>query len=115
METFFGEIEQAHNRLARERVLADLNTLAHDTEDLLKATAQDAKDTVRAARSRAAAALERAKTLSAELQAQGVSNAKTTARNADAMIREHPYKSVGLAFGLGLLIGVLLMGNGDDL
>ncbi len=29
------------------------------------------------------------------------------AKAADRVIREHPYQTIGLAFGLGLLIGVL--------
>jgi len=29
------------------------------------------------------------------------------AKSADRVIREHPYQSVGIAFGFGLLIGVL--------
>jgi ElaB/YqjD/DUF883 family membrane-anchored ribosome-binding protein len=30
------------------------------------------------------------------------------AKAADRVIRDHPYQTVGLAFGLGLLIGVLV-------
>ena len=29
------------------------------------------------------------------------------AKAADKVIREHPYQTVGIAFGLGLLIGIL--------
>jgi ElaB/YqjD/DUF883 family membrane-anchored ribosome-binding protein len=29
------------------------------------------------------------------------------AKAADKVVREHPYQTIGLAFGLGLLIGVL--------
>ena len=29
------------------------------------------------------------------------------AKAADRLIRDHPYQTIGLAFGLGLLIGVL--------
>jgi len=30
------------------------------------------------------------------------------AKAADRVIREHPYQTIGVAFGLGLLIGVLV-------
>jgi ElaB/YqjD/DUF883 family membrane-anchored ribosome-binding protein len=33
--------------------------------------------------------------------------AKESAKAADRVVRDHPYQSVGIAFGLGLLIGVL--------
>jgi ElaB/YqjD/DUF883 family membrane-anchored ribosome-binding protein len=29
------------------------------------------------------------------------------AKAADRLVRDHPYQTIGLAFGLGLLIGVL--------
>jgi len=31
----------------------------------------------------------------------------TGAKATDKVIREHPYESIGVAFGVGLLIGVL--------
>jgi ElaB/YqjD/DUF883 family membrane-anchored ribosome-binding protein len=30
------------------------------------------------------------------------------AKAADRVVREHPYQTIGLAFGLGLLIGILV-------
>jgi ElaB/YqjD/DUF883 family membrane-anchored ribosome-binding protein len=30
------------------------------------------------------------------------------AKAADRLVRDHPYQTIGLAFGLGLLIGVLV-------
>jgi ElaB/YqjD/DUF883 family membrane-anchored ribosome-binding protein len=93
--------------MARERVLRDLKTLARDAEDLLKATAGDLGEKAREARARLAGALERAKATCAELQEQTIASAKAAAKEADTVIREHPYEAIGMAFGLGLLIGVL--------
>lgn len=33
--------------------------------------------------------------------------AREGAKAADKVVRDHPYQAVGIAFGLGLLIGVL--------
>jgi ElaB/YqjD/DUF883 family membrane-anchored ribosome-binding protein len=33
--------------------------------------------------------------------------AKESAKAADRVVRDHPYQTIGIAFGLGLLIGVL--------
>lgn len=107
METYFGEIEQARSHIARERALTDLQTLTRDTEDLLNATAHDESDKARAARSRITAALERAKSSISELQEQAVVTAKVAAKRTELVIREHPYESIGVAFGVGLLLGVL--------
>ena len=107
METYFGNLENAHSTLARERVVADLRSLVHDSEDLLKATAHDVSDKAKEARSRVAAALERARTTCDDLQDQTAATARAAAKKADTVIREHPYESLGIAFGVGLLLGVL--------
>jgi len=108
METHFASIEHAHSRRARERVLADFRALVRDSETLLKATAGDVSEKAKEARVRLRAALERAKSTCDELQRQAVAVAKAAAKKADAVIREHPYQSVGVAFGVGVLIGVLV-------
>lgn len=108
METHFENLEQAHTDVARERVLADLRALAHDSEELLKATAGDVSDKAKEARSRLAEALGRTKTTIAHLQNQALAGAKVAAKKADTVIREHPYESIGVAFGVGVLLGVLL-------
>ena len=108
METHFGTLEQAHSLIARQRVLEDLKTLGRDAQDLLKATAGDVSEKGRQLRERLAGALERAKAASVELQGQAVASTKAAARKADVVIRDHPYESIGIAFGLGLLIGVLV-------
>jgi hypothetical protein len=38
----------------------------------------------------------------------------TAAKAADKAIREYPYQTIGIAFGLGILVGVLLCRNGRD-
>lgn len=108
METNYEAIEKAHSAIARERVVDDLQTLTRDAEDLLKATAGDVSEKAKEARSRVAAALERAKTTCVHWQEQTVATAKAAAKKADVVIREHPYESIGVAFGVGLLIGVLV-------
>jgi ElaB/YqjD/DUF883 family membrane-anchored ribosome-binding protein len=104
METNYEAIEKAHSALARERVGADLKVLMRDAEDLIKATAGDMSEKAKAARERLGAALERAKASCAHLQEQTIAVAK----KADTVIRHHPYESIGVAFGVGLLIGVLV-------
>jgi ElaB/YqjD/DUF883 family membrane-anchored ribosome-binding protein len=109
MEIYFGEIEQAYTRLARERALLDLKTLIGDTEALVKATAQDVREETKEIRARVIAALERARSTCNELQQQGAAAGKAVVKRADTVIREHPYQTIGVAFGAGLLLGVLAM------
>jgi ElaB/YqjD/DUF883 family membrane-anchored ribosome-binding protein len=108
METHFDNLEQAHSGAARERVLTDLRTLAHDSEELLKATAGDVSEKAKEARARLTTALTRTKATVADLQEQAIAGAKVAAKKADTVIRAHPYESLGVAFGIGMLIGVLV-------
>ncbi len=109
METYFENLEQAHSLIARERVLGDLKTLARDAEDLLKATAGDVTETAKELRARLAGTLDRAKATCSAMQDQTIASAKAAAKKADTVIRDHPYESIGVAFGLGVLIGVLVI------
>jgi ElaB/YqjD/DUF883 family membrane-anchored ribosome-binding protein len=89
---------------ANERLAADFKQLMRDAEELLKATAGEAGEKVKEVRARLTKALESAKTTSGYLQDKTVETAKA----ADQTIREHPYESIGVAFGVGLLIGFLV-------
>ena len=55
-------------------------------------------------RNRLSSAIESAKATYHRLEGKAVAGAKAT----DKVIREHPYESLGVAFGLGLLVGVLV-------
>ena len=103
METHF-EAMNPQSTVARERVREDLQALMRDAEDLLKATAGDMSEKTREARSRLSEAIEKAKGTYHQLEQKTVAAAKAT----DKVIREHPYESIGVAFGVGLLIGVLI-------
>jgi ElaB/YqjD/DUF883 family membrane-anchored ribosome-binding protein len=54
-------------------------------------------------RAKLEAATEKAKEVCKRLEQKTVEAAKAT----DKTIREHPYQVIGIAFGVGLLIGVL--------
>ena len=88
---------------ANQRLSKDLKVMMHDAEELLKATAGDAGEKVKEVRGRLSAALESSKANFERLQNDTVEAAKAT----DHVIREHPYESMGIALGIGLLVGVL--------
>jgi ElaB/YqjD/DUF883 family membrane-anchored ribosome-binding protein len=87
-----------------EQIVQDLKAVARDAEELVKATAGEVSERTREARARLVAALESAKQTCARWEEKAVEEAKAT----DKIIREHPYQWVGAAFGLGVLIGVLV-------
>lgn len=105
METHFDfdTMGQGQPEVTREKLANDLKTVVHDAEELLKATAGQAGEKVGEIRARLAAAMDAAKATCSRLEEKTIAAAKET----DRVIREHPYQSIGIAFGLGLLIGVL--------
>jgi ElaB/YqjD/DUF883 family membrane-anchored ribosome-binding protein len=70
----------------------------------MNATAGQTGEQVSELRSRLTAALESAKATCQRLEEKTIAAAKAT----DQTIREYPYQSIGIAFGLGLLVGVLV-------
>ena len=76
----------------------------HHGEQALKAVAAGAADKVEEARDRLASALDAAKATYSKLEDKAIASAKAT----DKLVRDYPYPSLGVAFGIGLLVGVLI-------
>ena len=81
----------------------DAHTLTEDAQALLEATAEIADKRVTEARQRLSDALESGKDMYDGLQKKVVQGAKA----ADECVREHPYQSMAVAFGVGALLGFL--------
>lgn len=90
--------------ISTDRLVSDLKNVARDTEELLKASAGEVGEKAHEARTRLTAALENARAACLRLEEKAVAGA----RAADKVVREHPYQSIGIAFGVGLLVGVLV-------
>jgi ElaB/YqjD/DUF883 family membrane-anchored ribosome-binding protein len=99
METYFANLTPGE--ASREKLVQDLMILVRDAESLVKTTGGNVADKTR---QELMAALERVKAGCRRLEQR----AGIHARTADRVIREHPYESLGISFGVGLLIGVLL-------
>jgi ElaB/YqjD/DUF883 family membrane-anchored ribosome-binding protein len=87
-----------------EKLLRDLKAVVQDGEELLRAGAQDLGERGVAARERLSAALDVARQTRSQLETR----VRTTATSADRSIREHPYQSIGTAFGIGVVLGLLV-------
>jgi ElaB/YqjD/DUF883 family membrane-anchored ribosome-binding protein len=82
----------------------DMGTLAEDARALMAATVDVAGEKVGEARKRLAAALERGKEIAGDVRDKAVAGAKAT----DKAVREHPYQAIGIALGVGVLLGYLV-------
>lgn len=93
--------------MTTDRVVHDVKLLVRDAEELVEATAQDVSDRAKEARARLRRAVASARESCDGLQQKAVAGA----RAADTVIRDHPYQSIGVALGVGILLGVLAVGR----
>jgi ElaB/YqjD/DUF883 family membrane-anchored ribosome-binding protein len=81
-----------------------MHSLAEDARALLHATSEVAGDKVTEARNRLSAALDRSK----ELYGDARERAIATAKAGDKFVRGNPYAALGIAVGVGALVGFIL-------
>jgi ElaB/YqjD/DUF883 family membrane-anchored ribosome-binding protein len=82
----------------------DVGTLAEDARALMAATADVAGEKVNDARKRLTAALESGK----EIYGRVRFKAAEGARVADEAVHQHPYQAIGIALGIGAIVGYVV-------
>lgn len=92
----------------REKLVSDLKVLVTDAEELLKATANQAGEKIVTARSHIEQSLEEGKKTLAEAEDVLIDKTKEAAKAADIYVRENPWNAVGIAAGIGLVLGLLI-------
>lgn len=99
---------RAPNDVSKEKLMQDLQLVVSDAEELLKATAGQAGDKVSAARERIQESLSAARARLGEAQEAMLEKTKQAARATDEYVHENPWRAVGIAAGVGLVIGMLI-------
>jgi ElaB/YqjD/DUF883 family membrane-anchored ribosome-binding protein len=94
--------------VSREKLVQDLKAVVDDAEELLRATASQAGERVAALRERAQENLKRARAKLAQAEDVLVDRSKLAARAADEFVHENPWRAVGIAAGIGLIVGLLI-------
>jgi ElaB/YqjD/DUF883 family membrane-anchored ribosome-binding protein len=97
-----------YSEVSKDKLVADMKVVMADAEELLKATASAAGDKVSAARARMEDSLRTARIKVAEAQEVVADRAKAAARATDDYVHANPWRAVGIAGGVGLVIGMLI-------
>jgi ElaB/YqjD/DUF883 family membrane-anchored ribosome-binding protein len=79
------------------------DSVAHNAQALVAATSDMVDEKVSEVRNRLSAAMEAAKETYSAVQEKAMERAKA----ADKVIRGNPYQAIGIAFGVGALVGFL--------
>ena len=96
---------------SREKLVNDLKTLIGDTEELLKVTANQAGETFSVARQKIEQSLVEGKKSLGDAEKLLVKKSREAADVADDYVRENPWSAVGIAAGVGLILGLLMRRN----
>jgi len=94
--------------VTREKLMQDVKIVISDAEELLRATASQAGEKVAAAREKVQESLHQAKVKLAEAEDVLIDKGKQAAKVTDEYVHDHPWRAVGIAAGIGLLIGLLI-------
>lgn len=92
----------------KEKLISDFKVVVADAEELLRATANQAGDKAAEMRTKIQARLADAKIRLADAEAVVVDKAKLVGRAADDYVHDNPWRSVGVAAGIGLIVGLLI-------
>ena len=92
----------------RDKLVQDMRTVISDAEDLLRATANQAGEKIAVARERIQDSLHQAKVKLAEAEALLTERAKQAARYTEEYVQENPWRAIGAAAAVGLLLGLIL-------
>ena len=93
---------------ATQKLVTDLRILVADAEELVKATAAQTGDKIVEVRGKIQQSVADLKPRLAQAQAVLTDNAKSAVNTGDAVVRDNPWAAVGIAAGVGLLLGLLI-------
>ncbi len=91
-----------------DKLMADLRLVVSDAEELLRSTAGQAGEGAAELRDRVQASLARARAGLADAQDAAITRTKAAGRAADDYVHDNPWRSIGIAAGFGLLVGLLI-------
>ena len=94
--------------ISKDKLIQDFRIVVAGAEELLRATASQAGEKVTAARERIQDSLHAAKVKLAEAEDVIVQQGRLAVRVTDEYVQENPWRAVGIAAGVGLVIGLLI-------
>ena len=99
MEVYFKNLTS--EEISTEKLVEDLTTLVEDAEQLVRATSANIGE---ASRQELMTALQRLKARAHQVRARALASARAT----DRLIRDNPYRSLSIVFGLGMVAGMIV-------
>lgn len=101
-------METLSEEVSKEQLMADFKEVVADAEALLQATANQGGEKVAQVRAKAEESLKVVKARIEDAQAALLARTKEAAKATDVYVHENPWKAIGIAAGVGLVVGLLI-------
>ncbi len=92
----------------RDRLMADLRVVVADAQELLRLGAEQTGAAAGEWRARVESRIADAKAAMLDLQDAAITRAKAVGQATDNYVHDNPWKSIGIAAGIGLVVGLLI-------
>ncbi len=92
----------------KDKMITELRTVISDAEELLRMTADEAGDGAASLRGRVKDRMNQAKEDLIRMQDVAITKAREAGDAADEFVHENPWQSIGVAAGIGLVVGMLV-------
>jgi ElaB/YqjD/DUF883 family membrane-anchored ribosome-binding protein len=102
------DAEHVDTKLPKDKLMADLRLVVSDAEELLRSTASQTGEKAAAARAKLQESLQTAKERLSAAEAVVIERTKQAAEATDQYVHDNPWKAMGAALSLGIIIGVLI-------
>ncbi len=94
--------------VTKEKLISDFKVVVADAEALLKASAGQGGEALAAVRARVQESLAVAKEKMLNVEEELLAKTKAAAKATDEYVHDHPWHAVGIAAGIGLVVGMLI-------
>jgi ElaB/YqjD/DUF883 family membrane-anchored ribosome-binding protein len=101
-------MDRAGGKRSRDKLIEDFHSVIADTEELMKSVSSDGEGKASALREKIGQNLNLAKEYLQDFEGTVVDKSRVAARITDEYVHENAWRTIGIAVGIGLIIGLLL-------
>jgi ElaB/YqjD/DUF883 family membrane-anchored ribosome-binding protein len=100
--------KDSNMEVSKEKLMEDLRLVVSDAEELLRATASQAGEGAAAVRARIQENLQTVKESLIDAETAVIERTRQAAKVTDQYVHDNPWKAIGIAAGVGALVGMLI-------
>jgi len=96
------------SNVTRDDLVSDVKVVLNDVESMLQQATNAGNAQAQELRQRAEDALVATQSKLREIQAAAKENARAAAKSTDDWVHGHPWRAIGIAAGVGVVVGLLI-------